>query len=101
MRPFRQVPTSRLILRLGLKKYNVAAPLSEEFPRNVTSVAIPLHDHVGAPAKPLVSVGERVARGQCIANVEEDALGVPVHASISGVVTAVDEQLIFISAERG
>ncbi len=99
MRPYRQVPSGRLIARLGLKKFNRPAPLTEELLRADT-VAIPLHDHVGAPAVPSVSPGEAVKKGQCIADVPEGSLGAPVHASIDGVVERVTDTHIFIRAER-
>lgn len=54
---------------------------------------IPLSQHIGAPARPLVSIGERVLKGQMIA----EALGfvsVPVHAPTSGTVHAIEDRLI-------
>ena len=52
------------------------------------TVVIPMSQHIGAPCTPLVSVGERVLRGQKIGDGE--GLCVPVHASISGTVTAIE-----------
>ncbi|MBQ3125890.1 MAG: electron transport complex subunit RsxC [Clostridia bacterium] len=52
-------------------------------------VSIPLSQHIGAHCKPLVQVGDHVWRGQLIGDVEE-GLGCPVHASVSGTVTAID-----------
>jgi electron transport complex protein RnfC len=54
-------------------------------------VVIPINQHFGAPNKSLVAVGDRVTRGQKIA----DAAGpgpmtVPVHASITGVVKKIE-----------
>ena len=51
-------------------------------------VVIPMQQHIGAPCTPLVSVGERVLLGQKIGDGE--GLCVPVHASISGTVTAIE-----------
>ncbi len=99
MRPYRQVPSGRLIARLGLKKFNRPAPLTDEV-LSVDTVAISLHDHVGAPAVPSVSPGEAVKKGQCIADVPEGSLGAPVHASIDGVIESVTDTHIFIRAER-
>ncbi len=53
-------------------------------------VIIPLKQHIGAPCIAAVTVGEIVEKGQCIGIMPQDALGVPVHASIGGVVTAVN-----------
>lgn len=47
----------------------------------------------GAPNKPIVQVGDSVARGQKIA--ETDAfMGVPVHASIAGTVKKIETHLV-------
>jgi len=51
-------------------------------------VVIPLLQHIGAPCKSLVSVGDRVLLGQKIGDGE--GLCVPVHASVSGTVIAVE-----------
>jgi Na+-translocating ferredoxin:NAD+ oxidoreductase subunit C len=47
---------------------------------------IPLVQHRGSPAQPVVKVGDHVAIGQII-GAAIDATAVPVHASISGTVT--------------
>ena len=51
-------------------------------------VVIPLQQHIGAPCNPLVQVGDYVLRGQKIGDGE--GLCVPVHASVSGTVTAIE-----------
>ena len=51
-------------------------------------VVIPLLQHIGAPCAPLVQVGDRVLRGQKIGDGE--GLCVPVHASVSGKVVAIE-----------
>ena len=53
-------------------------------------VKIPLSQHIGAPAKPIVKTGDRVLMGQKIAEAQ-GFVSVPVHASVSGVVTAITE----------
>ena len=53
-------------------------------------VVIPLQQHIGAPCSPLVKVGDRVLRGQKIGDGE--GLCVPVHASVSGTVTAIERR---------
>ena len=50
---------------------------------------LPLAQHVGDPAQPLVGIGERVLKGQLIAE-HEGSLGAPVHASSSGKVVAIE-----------
>ena len=51
-------------------------------------VVIPLQQHIGAPCTPLVKVGDKVLRGQKIGDGE--GLCVPVHASVSGTVAAIE-----------
>ena len=54
-------------------------------------LVIPVRQHSGAPAKPIVEVGERVLKGQMIA-IADSAISAAVHASSSGIVTAIDLQ---------
>lgn len=52
------------------------------------TVVIPLLQHIGAPCTPLVKVGDRVLRYQKLGDGE--GLCVPVHSSVSGIVTAIE-----------
>ena len=51
-------------------------------------VVIPMSQHIGAPCTPLVKKGDRVLVGQKIG--DNTGLCVPVHASVSGMVKAVE-----------
>lgn len=53
-----------------------------------SQVVIPLQQHIGSPCTPLVKVGDHVVIGQKIG--DGDGLCVPVHASVSGKVLAVE-----------
>ncbi|MBD3299419.1 MAG: NADH dehydrogenase subunit [candidate division Zixibacteria bacterium] len=88
----RKLPLSKLVRRLGLEKYDLPAPWTDTFvePERVT---IPLKQHIGRACEPIVSTGERVERGQPIGRIPEGELGAPVHASITGQVTAVGESI--------
>ena len=55
-------------------------------------VIIPLSQHTGAPAEPIVSVEDEVKAGQKIGEAQ-GYVSVPVHASISGKVTAIEPHL--------
>ncbi len=98
----RRAPTARLMRKLGLTHFTNRGPLVE---RAVSArrVGIKLKQHVGAPCRPVVSVGDNVLRGQVVGVPPEvngkPALGAPVHSSIDGRVTAVDDAVIWISAE--
>ncbi len=54
-------------------------------------LTIPLRQHIGAPCKPLVEVGDYVLRGQKIGDGE--GMCVPVHSSVSGKVIAIEPRL--------
>jgi electron transport complex protein RnfC len=53
-------------------------------------VVLPLQQHLGEPATPIVKKGELVRRGQKIA--DGGATGVPLHASISGKIRPFDKR---------
>jgi len=50
---------------------------------------LPITQHAGDPAQPIVAIGERVLKGQLIAEAD-GSLGAPVHASSSGIVVAIE-----------
>ena len=52
-------------------------------------VVIPMAQHIGAPAKPLVKKGDHVKMGQKIGD-NPAPVSAPVHASVSGTVVAVE-----------
>ncbi len=54
---------------------------------------LPLSQPIGAPASPVVTVGEHVRKGQLIATAR-DFVSVPVHASTSGTIHAIEERLV-------
>lgn len=55
-----------------------------------SKVVIPMQMHIGAPCAPVVNVGDSVAVGQVIGDTTA-FVSAPIHASISGTVTAVGE----------
>ncbi len=56
-------------------------------------VTIPMSMHVGAPAKPVVSVGDVVKVGQMIAEAD-GFVSATINASVSGRIKKIDEMLI-------
>ena len=58
---------------------------------------LPLKQSIGVAATPVVAEGQRVNRGTLLARPE--GLGVPLHASVSGIVSAVTETDITIEAD--
>lgn len=53
-------------------------------------VVLPLNQHIGAPARPVVKVGDHVVRGQMIAE-PDGFVSVPVHTPVSGKVVKIDK----------
>lgn len=54
---------------------------------------LPLAQHIGAPASPIVNIGDRVLKGQMIAEAK-GFVSAPVHAPSSGTVMAIESRLI-------
>ncbi|NRB42622.1 MAG: electron transport complex subunit RsxC, partial [Pseudomonadales bacterium] len=60
-------------------------------------LTFPLSQHIGAPASAIVAVGDKVLKGQQIAKAT-GFVSVPVHASTSGVVIAIENHLVVHSS---
>lgn len=56
-------------------------------------LVLPLSQHIGAPARAVVQVGDRVLKGQVVAEAS-GFVSVPKHAPTSGIVTAVEDRQI-------
>ena len=70
----------------GRKELSSNAQLDTAF--QPKTVAVAMQQHIGAPCTPLVQVGDLVKKGQKIG--DGQGLCVPVHASVSGKVIAVE-----------
>jgi len=92
-RDYRKVPTPRLATKIGIGAYMDIHPafLGSYSP---DQVSIPLSQHIGAPALAVVSPGDTVQKGDCIADIPDKAMGARIHASISGVVQSIDQSII-------
>lgn len=89
----RKIPTKRLMERLQIGRYDVHPKF---FPSEirVEQVRIPLKQHLGAPAVPVVKPGDRVKKEDLLGEIPEKALGARIHASITGVVVSVGEEIV-------
>lgn len=95
-RESRLVSSSKLIDRLGIRRFvrdYVERKYIEFEPEKVT---IPLSQHVGKPASPIVKTGDKVSVGMPIAKTDENALGAVIHASIDGTVAEITGSHIVI-----
>lgn len=93
---YRKVPTNKLIQKLGLRRYADKPATFDPAEVEVLKVKIPLKQHIGVPANPLVKKGDQVVAGDKIGVVPSSELGADVHASITGTVTDVSKQFIVI-----
>lgn len=55
------------------------------------AIVLPVSQHLGAPAEPIVAPGEKVLKGQLLASGNE-TISANVHASTSGIITAIEER---------
>ncbi|WP_428034091.1 electron transport complex subunit RsxC [Amphritea sp.] len=69
------------------KKQSTGAPISAApLP---SRIVLPLQQHIGLPADPVVNVGDRVLKGQLVAEAV-GRISANIHASISGTVVAIE-----------
>ncbi|GAB6085139.1 4Fe-4S dicluster domain-containing protein [Alkaliphilus crotonatoxidans] len=94
-RKYRQVPSKRLIARLGLREFDNPAPLADIVLEPET-VHIGKQQHIGAPANCQVALGDHVQAGDLIGRAPEGSLGASIHASISGTVIEIGKEFIVI-----
>ncbi|MDE6722987.1 MAG: electron transporter RnfC, partial [Eubacterium sp.] len=71
--------------------------LSKDSPIQIVNASAtmvyPLSQHIGAPAKAVVAKGDKVLKGQLIA--EADGLiSSPVYSSVSGTVKAIEKRIV-------
>lgn len=71
---------------LSMKEPVASAPIASE-------LVLPLRQHIGKAAEPVVKIGEPVLKGQMIARATE-YVSAPVHASTSGEVIAIEARPI-------
>ncbi|MDF2879815.1 MAG: proton-conducting rane transporter [Clostridiaceae bacterium] len=93
---YKQVDVSRLIGRLNVSSY-IMKSISKAEDYLPVEVSIPLKQHIGMPAKPVVNAGDTVVKGQLIASVKYEDMGANVHASIDGTIISVGDNIVIKS----
>ena len=96
-RDYRMVSAGKWKEVLGVAKYDKFPPTYIEEKLKAKDVLVPMVQHIGAPAIPIVKVGDEVKENDMIAKAAE-GLSVPNFAPITGRVTFVDEKTIVIRA---
>ncbi|MFA6433379.1 MAG: 4Fe-4S dicluster domain-containing protein [Elusimicrobiales bacterium] len=97
VREERKVPVSRLVRRLGLEAYDTGAPYLEH-DYKPARVRIPLGGRIGVPCSPKAEVGGLVKKGAVVGEAPAGGPGTPVHASIDGRISTVNEKYVEITA---
>jgi Na+-translocating ferredoxin:NAD+ oxidoreductase RnfC subunit len=98
MREGRRVPIKALMKKLHIQEYDAPAPLRAYRAVSPTLV-LPLKQGAGAPNRPLVKTGDRVAAGQPLGAVPDNALGTVIHAPVNATVTEVSTDRIYLRRE--
>lgn len=93
MRKYRKIPTKRLISRLNLSNYSDFHAGDFALELDIKRVSIPLKQHIGDSANPIVSIGDFVKKGDLIGSIEENQLGSNIHSSISGIIEKIDKNI--------
>ena len=96
-RTSRLVSSQTLIDRLGIRRYVKDKVERRYMDFSPETVYVAMKQHVGKPASPVVSVGDKVSAGTVIAKTAYEDLGTTMHSSIDGTVTEVTDAYIAIS----
>ena len=95
MKEARRVPMKQLMNKLNVTRLEAHAGYTG-IDWQPQQVRIPLVQHIGAPAQPVVRAGDSVRSGQVIGEIPEGQLGARVHASIDGRVEEITGNMIVI-----
>ncbi len=92
-RDLRKIPSKRAANRAGAGAYyDYKIKTCKEFTPSV--VAIPVRQHIGVPAEPVVKAGDTVKCGQLIAACPEGKMGANIHSSVDGTVKSTGDVII-------
>jgi Na+-translocating ferredoxin:NAD+ oxidoreductase RnfC subunit len=94
MMEYRKVPTKKLMQRLDLLQFRDRGPL-KDIKIEPEQVRIPLKQHAGSAAKPVIIIGETVKKYQLIAKAHGE-ISANIHASINGKIKDINVNEIII-----
>ncbi len=99
MRRFRHVPLDRLLARTDLTRFAQTEVVYDRGEYEVSLVRLPMDQHIGAPAKPVVRAGDRLRRGDVVGEIPDSQLGARVHASMDGIVVSASATEVVVGKE--
>ncbi len=91
----RRIPLKQLMKKTNLEKYAADTPFLNSSP-SPSVVRIPLVQHIGSPAKPVVKMHEKVRKGDVIGEIPDNKMGAKIHSSIAGEVMEITSDFIRI-----
>lgn len=92
----KRIPTDKIVKRLNIDKYyHLDAPITMK-KYDSSNVRIPLLQHIGKPAIPVVKEGQHVNKYQLIADIKNNELGAKIHSSIKGRVSKITQEFVEI-----
>jgi Na+-translocating ferredoxin:NAD+ oxidoreductase RnfC subunit len=91
---YRKVPTNKLMQRLDVLKFKDEGPLID-INLNPAIVRIPLDQHIGTPAQPVVKAGDRVKKYDLVGRAS-GKISSNVHASLNGIIKDVSNNEVII-----
>lgn len=94
-REYRMLPSERFMQRIGVAKYDTGIPEFKPDAFVPTRIELPLRQHIGAPAAPVVNMGDMVTDGQLVAQAQ-GAISANIHSSVTGRVVEVSAARIVI-----
>ncbi len=97
-RDYRLLPSERFMQRIGVAPFDTGVPEFVQDGWVPSIIDLPLRQHIGAPAKALVKVGDAVSAGQLIAEAD-GAISANIHASVNGTVKEVSASKIVIAVQ--
>ncbi len=80
------------------KSHTEDAKIEYILPKKGSHLVFPMSQHLGAPATPVVNVGDYVKVGQKVGEASA-FVSAPVHASVSGTVLAIEKRLTSFGTE--
>ncbi len=97
MKDGRRLPLKQLMKKIKVDTIEQPTPYITGSPKPGV-VKIELKQHVGKIAEPLVSLGDKVNKGDKIAGVPEGNLGSTIHSSIDGIISDINEKCIIVTS---